>query len=203
MINKIENFKRKEIFEHYHKCDNPFIISTIKVDVTNIVNYCKKHKNFYPTFGFLITKTANMMDCFKYRYKNENFYFCEELISNYTQMFDEDSIGYFNVPFIDDIDKYRNNFFNVQNKFIEDKNYSIDNVLNEIWISCIPWISFSSLITPFSKENLIPQFIWDKIVTIDNKHYVNLMIMIHHGFADGFHVGKFINLLEENIKNFN
>ena len=30
------------------------------------------------------------------------------------------------------------------------------------------------------------------------------MILVHHGFADGFHIGKFINLLEEkiNIKDY-
>ena len=29
------------------------------------------------------------------------------------------------------------------------------------------------------------------------------MIMVHHGFADGYHIGKFIELLTENIKILN
>ena len=69
MIKEIKNFERKELFEHYHSFSNPFAISTTKIDITNIVNYCKKHRNFYATLGFIITKTANQIDEFKYRYK--------------------------------------------------------------------------------------------------------------------------------------
>ena len=56
-------------------------------------------------------------------------------------------------------------------------------------------------IEDFKRQELvwIPQFIWDKYENVDDKYLVNLMIIIHHGFADGFHIGKFITLLKENI----
>ena len=38
-------FKRKELFEHYDKKTNPFLFITTKVDVTNIYNYCKGKNN--------------------------------------------------------------------------------------------------------------------------------------------------------------
>lgn len=203
MIKEIENFKRKELFEHYNNCDNPFVIVTTKIDVTNIVNYCKKNKNFYATLGFLITKTVNQIDNFKYRYHDDKVYYCDEVKSNYTQMYADETIGYFNVSFQNNYKEYINNFLEIQNKFLEDKNYSSENDLDEIWLSCSPWFKFTSLIPPFNKKVTIPQFIWDKYENIDGKYYVNLMIMVHHGFADGYHIGKFINILEDNIKEFN
>lgn len=203
MIKEIREFERKELFNHYHSCNNPFIICTTKIDVTNIVNYCKKYKNFYATLGFLITKTANQIDAFKYRYSDGKIYYCEQIKSNYTQMYEDNTIGYFDVPLTNDYNEYIENFKKIEKKFLEDKNYSTENDLNEIWLSCEPWFSFTSFIPPFNKELSIPQFIWDKYENVDEKYYINLMIMVHHGFADGFHVGKFINLLKENITLFN
>lgn len=202
MIEEVINFKRLELFNHYHKCDNPFLIITTKIDVTNVVNYCKKHKMFYASLGYIITKTANEIDVFKYRYDNGKFYYCDRVMSNYTEMFDDNTIGYFSVPFLDDFNEYKKKFSDVQKRFIEEKKFSTVSNLNEIWMSCLPWISFSSLVPPFDKNVTIPQFIWDRYKYDNDRYYVNLMIMVHHGFADGFHISKFVSLLEENIKLF-
>lgn len=203
MIREITNFKRKELFEHYHKFDNPFIICTVKIDVTNIVKYCQKHKNFYATFAYAITKTANDIDAFKYRYKDGKFYYCDELKTNFTEMFKDNTTGYFGLPFNSNLEEYLENFKKNQKKFKEDNKYTNENTLNELWFSCTPWFSFTSLIPTYSKEITIPQIIWDKYENSNNKYYVNLMIVIHHGFADGYHIGEFIKLLEKNINEFN
>ena len=60
----------------------------------------------------------------------------------------------------------------------------------------------TSLIPPYDKSNTIPQFIWDKFNKDNNKVTTNLMIMVHHGFADGFQIGQVIKLIQEEINNF-
>lgn len=200
MIKEIKDFKRIELFNHYHKGINPFIIITTKINVTNVVNYCKIHKNFYATLGFLITRTTNQIDVFKYRYKNKKFYYCEEILSGYTQILGDNNVAFFTVPFSDDFYKYKEEFISNKESLLTNNNISTENKLNEIWLSCIPWFSYSGLIPPFNKEITIPQFIWDKYENINDEFFVNLTIVVHHGFADGYHISKFINLLEENIK---
>lgn len=202
MIKEIDTFDREEIFKHYHACDNPFLNMTMKVDVTNIVNYCKIHKNFYATMGYLLCKTANKIDNFKYRYQDKKFYYCDELITNYTDMYQNGNIGYFDIPYDNNFQIYIDNFKKIKEQFLRDNNYDINNELNEIWLSCVPWMKCSSIISPFNKNCLIPQIIWDKYELENDKYYINLTIVIHHGFADGYHVAQFIKLLEENIKNF-
>ena len=127
MIKEIKKFSRAELFNHYNKCDNPFVFLITKIDVTNVVNYCKKHKNFYPTLGYLITKTVNIIDVFKYRYKDGKFYYCDEVKSNYTQMFDDNNIGYFNVSFSNDYSTYIQNFLNTQT-ILSNYNYQNKNL---------------------------------------------------------------------------
>lgn len=202
MIKEINNFDREKIFNHYHQCDNPFLNITTKIDVTNIVNYCKIHKNFCATTGYLICKTANKIDNFKYRFQDNKFYYCDELITNYTDLYNDMNIGYYDVYYNNDYQSYIENFKKEKEKFLENNNYGIDNKLNEIWLSCIPWMKCTSIISPFNKNCLIPQIIWDKYELENDKYYVNLTIVIHHGFADAYHVGKFVNLLEENIRKF-
>ena len=86
MIKEVENFSRQALFNHYNSFDNPFMYITTKIEVTNLVNYCKIHRHFYATLGYLITKTANQIDCFKYRAKDGKIYYCDEVFSNYTQI---------------------------------------------------------------------------------------------------------------------
>lgn len=202
MIKEVKTFKREELFKHYHSFTNPFIITTTKIDITNIINYCKVHKNLYGTLGYLIAQTANKIDEFKYRYKDGKIYFCDEIQSNYVGKYDDDTIGYFGVPLKDNYSEYIESFIETQNKFKKDKKYSPENDLNEIWLSCQPWFSFSSLVPTYDKEITIPQFIWDKYENINEKYYINLLVMVHHGFADGYHVGKFIHNLQEAIYSF-
>ena len=41
MIKEIENFDRKELFNHYHSFDNPFLICTTRIDITDLVKLIK------------------------------------------------------------------------------------------------------------------------------------------------------------------
>ena len=203
-MNKIiefDNYERKDLFNHYNDNDNPFLYLTTKIDITNIYNYCKKHKNHYATIGYIIGKTANQIDNFKYRYIDNKIIYYDKLNINYTQE-KNNIIGYFTTPYANSYKEYIKNYINIQKDFYNDK-YKLESRQDEIWVSCFPWGNFTGLITPYNKKILIPQFIWDKYIIEDNKIYINLMIMIHHGLADGKHIGKFIENLTKNIEQFN
>ena len=126
-------------------------------------------------------------------------YFCDEVKSNYTQMHKDGEIGYFTLPIIHDYNEYIKSFKEIESSFLDNK-IDCTNDLDEIWISCEPWVPFTGLVPPFNKKNTIPQFIWDKYKKVDDKFFVNMMILVHHGFADGSHIAKFVQKLEDNIK---
>lgn len=202
MIIEVKDFKRKEIFENFDKCSNPFITLTTKIDVTKVVEHCKKTKKFYATFGYIITKTVNQIDNFKYRCKDNKIYYCDEIRSNYTQRYTEsDTIGFYDVPVESDLKKYIYEYKKIENEFFSGNNNLSDKKIDKIWLSCQPWFKFESFIPIFDKKCSIPQFIWDRYENVGDKYYINLMISVHHGFVDGFHIAKFIELLNRNIEN--
>ncbi|MBO4246178.1 MAG: hypothetical protein J5892_05540 [Bacilli bacterium] len=194
---------RKDLFMHYDSCNNPFIYLTIPIDITNLYHFSKENNYpFYPTMGYVINKAVNQVDAFKYRKVDDEIIFYENINSNYTEMINEEKIGYFKVNYNSNfkayIDEYNNQLKALKNGLLT----SVDTLNHdEIWFSCAPWFNFTSLITPFNKETTIPQFIWDKFNKENDQVSINLMIMVHHGFADGYQINRFIKILETEINN--
>ncbi len=193
-MKEVVDFSRIDLFEHYNNMDNPFIIMTIPIDVTNVVNYAKVHRHFYATLGFLVGKAVNEVDGFKYRYIDNKIYYCDKVSPNFTEKVGE-QIGFFDCDssnledFIKEFDEQKSKLGNYDE--------SQDNRQDVIWISCFPWAKFSGLMSPHDRSITIPQFIWDKYEEVNGRYYCNMMIMVHHGFADGYHVGNFIEKLNK------
>lgn len=197
-----KKFKREELFNVYHKNTNPFIIVTVPIDVTNVVNYCKKKKSFYATLAYLITKVANSIDSFKWRYEDGKFHYYDKLLPSFAQKLTDNEIGFFDCEYTEDYREFLKIFEDTQNKFYKGEKSISSGSNSAIWFSCIPWFSITSLIPPFDKNNTIPQFIWDKYEEKCGKYQLHLMILVHHGFADGYHISEFLQCLNQEINNF-
>ena len=78
--------------------------------------------------------------------------------------------------------------------------WHVAGIFDDIGVVSPVYIGFRNLaaICPFTKNN---GGVSSNLV--DGKYYVNLMIMVHHGFVDGLHVAKLIDALTEKITNFN
>lgn len=200
MKNEIVNFERKDLFWQYHNRDNPFLIVTTKIDITNIY---KNFKNYYPALAYFITMAVNKIDNFKYRYIQNKFYKFDKLNPSFTDIKPNKEIGFFrcDIDFHESYNNFLEKYKSVKEKFILNGEDIISLEENEIWVSCLPWFSFTSLIPPFDKNITIPQFIWDKFEFVDGKCYTNLMIMAHHGFVDGYHISLFLKELNDIISN--
>lgn len=201
MRQEIINYNRLDLFNSYHSKTNPFSFVTTKMDITKLYNLIRKEKNSYATIGYYIALAANQVDAFKYRYEDGKIYKYDVIKPNFTQMFDDNTIGYFTCDMKDDYHAFIDEYNNILNKFLKNHQSYDGNDSGEIWLSCEPWFNFTGVITPFDKEITIPQVIWDKFMFDGDKCYINMMIMVHHGFADGYHIGLFINKFKELIDN--
>ena len=198
----LEKWSRYETFKHYDICSNPFVIVSVNIDITNLYNYARDNDlSMYSALGYMITKTANEFEEFKYRKEDNDIYLFDSLIPNFTENIDGKDLYYFDVEYKSDIKEFDKDFKSIREEYSRGgKRKELTNVLNEIWLSCAPWFSINSLVPPYNKDNSIPQFIWDKFKKEDNKVTTNLLILIHHGFIDGYQIGSFYKKLEDNIK---
>ena len=198
MRTKIDKLDRIELFNHYNEETNPFLYITIKIDITSIYNKCK---HYYPSIAFFFHQAIEKIDNFKLRYENGSIYHYDHLKLNFTEKREDDNIAFFNVDYTNNYKEFMDNYFKAKEHFLNSKDLDVNNDHGEIWYSCVPWFNFSQVLTPFNKSVTIPQLIWDKFMFENDKVYVNLMIMVHHGFVDGFHLKEFLQTFEDIVKN--
>ncbi len=67
-----------------------------------------------------------------------------------------------------------------------------------LFVSCVPWINFTSITHPRKNDttDFIPRISWGKFTHVDEKTFMPVSIQLHHGLADGYHVGLFFETLE-------
>lgn len=200
----LENYKRENMFKYFSSLDNPFAITTFEIDITKVVNYAKEHKHFNAIMGFIIKKAVLENEAFRLRYIDNKFYLCENVGISFTQLKDD------NVDFIncdsDDMEDFFKEYDqkklelldNIKTSFDDERRIEEDRQ-DVIWLSCLPWHSFTGLVPPFDKKVTIPQVIWDKYEEVNGKYYCHLMVLVHHGFADGLHISRFVDSIENNI----
>lgn len=189
----INNYKRSTVYNTYNNRDCPFCFITTKIDITNIVKYCKKYKNYYATIGWTIMMATNDIFEMRVKYEGGQFYEYNIMHPEFMLPFKNDVAGclgcemkYDYNEFIQEFNKQKRNFEETQkNIYCKDK--------GAIWISCEPWMEISSIIPPFDKTIDFQRFIWDKIKKEKGRYYVNLLIMFHHGYLDGQQVGQFLD----------
>lgn len=199
-MEEVKDFKRQTLFDMYNSRTNPFAIVTTRIDITNIYNLCKKYKHYYASIAYFLTKAMNRVEEFKYRYIDNKIYKCEVIRPSFTDILDDHTIGFYTCDMIDDYEKFLVHFDEVKKTFL-DGTYVNDLGEDVVWVSCQPWFNFTGVIPPYDKTITIPQFNWDRFTFEGEKCYINLMIMVHHGFADGYHIGKLIEAIEDEISN--
>ena len=201
-IVNINEWKRKDLFDHYSKFSNPFMIVSTQIDITRLYNYVKSNDlSMYASFGFYLLKIINEFDSFKYRKEDNNLVLFDKVNANFTDSVNGNDIFFFTVKDNNDIKDFNKNYYEIKNDFIKNNKKYTNTIygIDEVWFTCTPWCSFNAITPPYNKDNYIPQFIWDKFKKDNDKITTNLMVMVHHGFMDGYQLGLFFSKLQDLI----
>ncbi len=72
-----------------------------------------------------------------------------------------------------------------------------------IFITSIPWISFTSITHPInlSSTDSVPRISWGKFFEESGKMKLPFSLQVNHSLMDGLHVGKYVSLLQEYLNN--
>ena len=75
---------------------------------------------------------------------------------------------------------------------------------NSFNISMVPWLEFTGFnINVFDEGKfLLPIFTMGKYFERDGKRFLPLAIQAHHAVCDGYHVGLFVEKLQEYVNKF-
>ncbi|WMJ23400.1 type A chloramphenicol O-acetyltransferase [Paludicola sp. MB14-C6] len=206
----IENWKRKEYFNHYLNTVRCTYSMTANIDITNLLALSKKSKKkLYPVMIYMITTVVNKHEEFRCSFDTNKKLGCwNKMNPSYTIFHKEDeSFSSIWSEYNNDLSVFYGNAMNDIQQYSNAVGFlpKPNEPSNTFPISCIPWTSFTGFQLNIYNEGdyLLPIFTIGRYFEQDGKWLLPISIQVHHAVCDGYHVSRFINELNEMAANAN
>lgn len=202
----INLWNRKEHFEHFSKFEDPYFSVVVDVDVTSIYQHAKRNNiSFFVLYLHACIKAINSIENFKYRIYDDKVIIHDTIHVSATIARKDNTFGCSFIHFSADFNKFYESFKSEKKRILSTTDlFPAQNTLDCIYCSALPWFNFSGHKEPHLgvvKES-VPKFAFGKFIEKDNKLMMPVAIAVHHGLIDGYHVGLFTKLFQENLYNF-
>jgi len=200
----LNTYPRLKLYELFTTYDVPVVSRTIPIDITNL-RACIKQNNlrFMPTFSFFVTKAMNEIPEFLHRIENQSLVKFDLVIPSFTVLSEDNILNFAKGVWSD----HFSNDYDANLVSIERASRGLDQAthqdgLGEIFITNIPWYSFTSIHHPYSKfTSSIPIISMGKIYQENSREIIPFGIQTHHALLDGYHIGLFMKKLEGFLDN--
>lgn len=194
----LKAWDRGKLFQFYVDKMRIVMSLTVDIDVTNLKIYAKKKEvDFYPLMLWVVSKTVNAHDEFKYSWDTEGNLIKWDYVSpSYTDFHSEDE------AFTKMVTEYSEDLFAFCSRVQADRErYQNDRAvlenqpLNFFDVSCLPWVKYKHFDVHVFDEGkfLAPVVTWGKYEQENGRLMMPLTMNIHHAVADGFHLSRFFN----------
>jgi chloramphenicol O-acetyltransferase type A len=197
----LNSWNRKEHFLFFKQMDEPFYGITTTIDCTQA--YAKAKVLGISFFSYYLHKTlsaVNAVENFRYRIIEDEVYVFDVIDASATVMREDTTFGFSYMPFTEDI----NEFTQIVQTEIERMQtttgvFTREYPDNLIHFSALPWINFTSLshARSFTWPDSCPKISVGKLTEENGKKSMPISVHVHHGLADGYHVGLFLEKLQQ------
>ncbi len=194
----LDTWKRKAHYQVYSHAVDPHYCVSFELDVTRFRAAVKAHGwSFTMAFIFAVTKCANEIEEFRYRFLNGEAVLYEAMDTSITYLDQATELfKVVHVPMEDTVEQYTR----LAMETIEhQKAYFTGPVANDVYqFSALPWLTFTHVShTDFGdREKAQPIFVWGKYYEREGKFIMPFSAQVHHAFVDGVHISKLADKLQ-------
>jgi chloramphenicol O-acetyltransferase type A len=197
----LDNWNRKEHFLFFKQMEEPFFGVTTRVDCTKA--YAKAKEVGVSFFTYYLHKTlvaVNSVENFRYRIIDNEVYVFEPIDASATILRKDKTFGFSLIKYDNDLKVFaeitRKEIARIQNTT---GLITRDFEINLIHFSAVPWIDFTaySHARSYTWPDSCPKISYGKMVEENGQKSMAISVHVHHGLADGYHVGQFLTLLQE------
>lgn len=198
----LETWERKEHYLHFINEVRCTYSTTVNLDITNL----KGHR-LYPAMIWLLTQVVNKMPEFRTALTDKGLGIYDQMHPAYT-VFNQENKTFSGIwtEFDSDYSQFLRAYEADVKMFSSSVKYTPkpDRPANSFDISMMPWFSFTAFdINVFGEGMyLLPIFTMGKFFDLNGKRMLPLAIQVHHAVCDGYHVGRFIEILQEKMSSF-
>lgn len=198
----MENYKRKTHFEYFSSLSYPYVGLTANVDITDFIKAVKLKKlPFFLTVCYCVSKAANAVPEFRQRILEEKIIEFDSCRTSHTVALEDGTYCYCtlssNMPFSDFLPYAK------QEQEAARQNHTLEeeaDIHDKIFISTLPWISYSALVQPVPiPADSNPRITWGKYFVQEGKTIMPVSVLCHHALVDGMHIAGFYKSLDEQL----
>jgi chloramphenicol O-acetyltransferase type A len=200
----LETWNRKEHFLFFKQMEEPFFGITTTIDCTKA--YVKSKEIGVSFFVYYLHKTlqaVNEIENFRYRIIDDEVFIFDRIDASATIMREDKTFGFSYIEFLKDV----THFNEITLKEIERIQtttglFTREYPENLIHFSALPWVNFTSLshARSFTWSDSCPKISFGKMMEEKGKKTMSISVHVHHGLVDGYHVGLFIDTLQNLLK---
>ena len=199
----LENWNRKEHFQHFRKMEEPFFGATVEIDCTRAYQTAKSlNISFFIYYLHKTLVAVNSIENFKYRIADDKIYSNDRVDVSATIGREDGTFGFSLIEYHPDFSVFEQNakteIERIQNTTgLFTREFNDDNVIH---FSAIPWLNFTSLshARSFTYPDSCPKISFGKMMIADNgKRTIAMSVHVHHGLMDGLHMGQFVDCFQE------
>ena len=203
----VNEWNRGNLFRFYIDKMRIVMSLTVDIDVANLKLYSKKTGiPFYSLMLWVVSKVINDHDEFKYGWDNEGNLIRWDYISPSHTDFHSDDENFTKMvtEYTDDLIEFSGRVMADRERYKNDRAVLDNQPLNFFDVSCLPWVRYKHFDVHVFDEGkfLAPVVTWGKYEQAADKLLMPLTMNIHHAVADGFHLSRFFNEVQELINSF-
>jgi len=200
-----EELRRKKTFDFYKDFEDPFFNLTANVDVTQLLNLCKKEgHSFFLLSLHAALAAANGIPEFRFRLVGEELRVYDVIHPGSTILKSDNTFTFCYFDFDEDWRRFEEKGAQKIAATLAGNIFDPAEQRHDlVYCSSIPWISFTQFkhARKGNTKNSIPKMAFGKYFQRDNRWWLPFSTEVHHSLLDGFHIGKFYtdfqNLLDE------
>lgn len=197
----IETWNRKEHFLFFKQMEEPFFGITTTIDCTK--GYSEAKKLGVSFFVYYLHKTlvaVHAVENFRYRIDNDEVVLYETICASATVMRADKTFGFSYMEFADNIHEFADIVATEIDRIQHTTGiFTREYPENIIHFSALPWVDFTSIshARSFTWPDSCPKISFGKMTDQNGKKTMALSVHVHHGLVDGYHVGLFLEKLQE------
>ena len=200
----LNKWSRGELFQFYINNMRIVMSLTVDINVTNLKAYSEKSGiGFYPLMLWAVSRVINSHGEFKYSWdKDGNLIKWDYVSPSHTDFHSEDeNFTKMVTEYSEDLFEFCSRVEADRKRHKDDRAVLDDQPPNFFDVSCLPWVKYKHFDVHVFDEGkfLAPVVTWGRYEWENDKLMMPLTMNIHHAVADGFHLSRFFNEVQELI----
>lgn len=199
----MDHYPRKAHFDYFRSLAYPYGGLTVEVDVTDFLSAVKaKGLPLFLSLCWCVGGAANAVPQLRQRILDGKIIEFDRCPTSHTVALPDSTYCYCTLeggkPLFDFLD------YAVQAQEAAKARSSIDEseeeALSLLFVSTLPWISYTGLVqpTPYPADSN-PRITWGKYHTAGDRTLLPVSILCHHALVDGVHIAAFYDALNRQL----